>query len=105
MLWATSADLSQGGLLISRIVEISSPARLFCRNQQLHIIREGEVDSTVPIEDLGVLLLDNPQITMSAHLLGACADSNVAVVVCDSRHTPCSALTPFAAHSLHAKTL
>jgi CRISPR-associated protein Cas1 len=91
--------------MISRIVEVGSPARLSYKNKQLRVEREGEEPAHIPIEDLGVLVLDNEQITLTAALLSACAEANVAVVTCGAKHIPASLLAPFEGNTLHAKTL
>lgn len=91
--------------MIARVVEISSPARLSYKHKQLCIEREGEKPSTVPVEDLGVLILDNEQIVLTHAILTACAEANVAVIVCDNKHIPASLLAPFEGNTLHAKTL
>ena len=62
--------------MIKRIVEISNPARLSLKNQQMVIDRDGFESATVPIEDMGVLILDHPQISHSQGLLSACSGNN-----------------------------
>lgn len=91
--------------MIKRIVEISNPARLTLKNQQLVIDREGFEQSTVPIEDLGVLILDNPVITHTQGLLASCSENNVAVVICDSKHTPAAIILPLESHNLHTSII
>lgn len=91
--------------MIKRTIEISSPARLSLKNQQMVIDRDGLESATVPIEDMGVLILDHPQISHSQGLLSACAENNVAVIVCNSKHLPVAVLTPLEGNSLHTKTI
>ncbi|HEV2471406.1 MAG TPA: type II CRISPR-associated endonuclease Cas1 [Chthonomonadales bacterium] len=91
--------------MTARIVEIGSPAALVYRDGHLRIERAGGSVALVPIEDLGVLVLDQPQVTLTAPLLTACAEANVAVVVCDARHTPTALLSPFEGNTLHLKVL
>lgn len=91
--------------MIKRIVEIGNPARLSYRNRQMVIEREGFDTATVPVEDLGVLILDHPAISHTQALLAACAENNVAVLVCDGRHHPGAVLVPLEGHSLHSRTI
>ncbi len=91
--------------MIKRIVEISNPAYLHLRNRQMVIERERAELGSVPVEDLGVLILDHPAITHSQGLLTACFENNVVVLVCDSKHLPSAILLPLDGHSLHSKTL
>ena len=91
--------------MLKRIVEIGSPARLRMEHRQLLVEREDEERASVPIEDLGVLIIDHHAVTYSQALLAACFENNVVVVLCDSKHLPCAVLLPLAGHSLHAKIL
>lgn len=91
--------------MIKRIVEIGSPAHLSLRRKQLVIEpKEGE-KATVPIEDLGVLVLDHPQITHSQAILAGCAAMNVAVVFSNGKHLPEALLLPLSGHTLHSRTV
>lgn len=91
--------------MIKRIIEISNAANLRLDHSQLTVMREQQIVGTVPIEDLGVLVIDHPAITYSQALLSACFENNVVVVFCDTKHLPCALLLPLAGNSLHAKTL
>jgi CRISPR-associated protein Cas1 len=91
--------------MIKRIVEIGSPARLSLRHGQMVIVRQGEEDATVPIEDLGVLILEHPAVQHTQRLLSACLANNVSVLICDGKRMPCAILLPLEGHSLHAKIL
>jgi CRISPR-associated protein Cas1 len=91
--------------MIKRIIEISNPAQLSLKNRQMAVEREGFDSTTIPIEDIGILILDHPQITHTQGLLVACAENNVAVLVCNAKHTPCAILLPLEGNSLHSKTI
>jgi CRISPR-associated protein Cas1 len=56
--------------------------------------------SSIPIEDIGILVLDNPQITFSAALISALMTNNVAVISCDDRHMPHGCMLPYAGNTL-----
>lgn len=91
--------------MISRIVEVSTPCFLSLKHRQLVIERDGERVGSVPIEDLGVLILDNHSLVYTQQVMMACAEANVAVIVCNEKHMPVSMFVPFDANSLHTKTL
>lgn len=99
--------LANGNLcrVIKRIVEIGNPARLRMEHRQLLIERDNSETGFVPIEDLGVLIIDHPAVNYTQALLATCFENNVVVVLCDSKHLPCAVLLPLAGHSLHARTL
>jgi CRISPR-associated protein Cas1 len=56
--------------------------------------------ATIPIEDIGIVIIDNPQITLTSGLLQALQENNVAVIVCDYRHMPQSMLLPLEGNSI-----
>lgn len=89
--------------MISRIVEISSPAYVHVRQGQLLVERENEEPVQVPLEDLGVLILDNPAIRLTQATLSACGANSVVVIAADSKHLPTSLTLPSDANSLHGK--
>jgi len=92
--------------MIKRIIDISEPAYLHLKNQQLLIDKNGETVGSIPIEDLGVLILENPQIVITQMAIIACQKNNVALVFCDNRHLPYSLLLPVSdANTLHNKIL
>ena len=88
-----------------RTVEVSSPAYLHKEHAQLVVERDGERAGQVPLEDLGVLVVDNPSVTLSQSLLAACAENDAAVVLCDDKHLPIAVLLPLQGHSVQAETL
>lgn len=91
--------------MIKRIIEISGPARLSLNRGQMVVERHGLDPETVPVEDIGVLILDNPCISHTQGLLSACFEQNAAVLVCDSRHLPAAIFLPFEANSLHSRVI
>src|SRR5581483_5620609 len=90
-------------MVIKRIVELSSQAHLRLRDNQLIIERSETVQ--VPIEDLGILILDHHSITHTQQLLCACWQNNVAVVVCAERHLPGALLLPLEGHSIQSRII
>ncbi len=91
--------------MISRIVEIANPARLTFKDQQLRIERNDFPPATVPLEDLGVLIIDSNEVLLSSSLLGACAEYGVSVLFSNSKHVPVGLMQPIESHSLHARVL
>ncbi len=92
--------------MIKRTIDISDPAFLHLKNQQLLIDKGSETVATIPIEDLGVVLLEHPQIVVTQAVVVACQKNNVALVFCDERHLPYSLLLPVSdGNVLHNKIL
>lgn len=61
-----------------------------------------KIISTIPIEDIGVVILDNPQIIITQALIASLTDNNSAIIICDSKHLPNGFLLPIFNH--HAFT-
>ena len=93
--------------MIKKTLCFSNPAYLSLKNSQL-VIRLPEVEScdnlsdsfkqqserTIPIEDIGVVLLDNKRITITSSALEALIENNSAVITCDSKNMPIGLLLP-----------
>ncbi len=87
--------------MIKRTLCFSNPAYLSLKNAQL-VIKLPEVESnatlpeqlkndmvrTIPIEDIGIVLLDNKRITITQGVLEALLANNCAVVTCNDNHLP-----------------
>lgn len=93
--------------MIKKTLCFSNPAYLSIRNAQL-VIKLPEVEKagnltedykkttevTRPIEDIGVVVLDSKQITITQGALEALLENNSAVITCDSNHLPVGLLLP-----------
>ncbi|MGH9948979.1 MAG: type II CRISPR-associated endonuclease Cas1 [Pyrinomonadaceae bacterium] len=92
--------------MIKRTVEISTPGcYVHTKDEQLVIEKDGFKVGTVPIEDLGVLILDSPQLLITSSVMGKLAEENVSVIFTDAKHLPASLTIPFSAHSIQTKVL
>jgi CRISPR-associated protein Cas1 len=90
--------------MIKRILEVSSgPARLSIAYRQLVIEREGQEKATVPCEDIGVLLVDNPAIVYSHAVFTALAEAGAAVVLCGPNHHPASLVLPLEGNTVQTE--
>ena len=58
---------------------------------------------TAPVEDLGFVVLDHPQISFSMKLVEELSEYNVATVFCDSKHMPASMLLPLDVHHIQSE--
>lgn len=85
--------------MLKRSLVFTTPAALSLKNAQLVITLKEQPDTcrTVPIEELGVVLVDSPMVTLTIPLINALAEENVALIFCDQKGMP-NALTL----SLHA---
>jgi CRISPR-associated protein Cas1 len=91
--------------MIKKTVYLGNPYHIKLKDAQLEfMVPEGKgIDSLMtkklPLEDLGVLILDHPQITITHPVLQQIAAFNVALVSCDSNHMPASLLMPLEGHN------
>lgn len=102
--------------MIKRTLYFGSPAYLSVRLAQLEI-RLPEVEKNkslsdsfkdsaikrVPIEDIGVMVLDNKQITITQGALSALLDNNVAVVTCDDQRMPSGLMLPLSGNTTQSE--
>lgn len=88
-----------------RTVEVSSPARLSLRHRQLVVARDDGTAPTVPVEDLGLLIVDNPQVTYTHALLTSLVEAKVATVLCGPDHMPTGVILPYVANTLAGERL
>ena len=93
--------------MIKKTLCFSNPAYLSLRDAQL-LIRLPEVETnemltesfkkeserTIPIEDIGVVVLDNRRITVTSGVLEALLENNATVITCDQRSMPVGLLLP-----------
>ena len=90
--------------MLKRTLFFSNPYHLSLKDCQLVVQSKGElVTKTIPIEDLGFVVLDHPQISFSMPLVEQLNANNVAVVFCDSKHMPSSMLLNLESHSLQSE--
>ena len=93
--------------MIKKTLYFGNPAYLSLRNGQLVIKRpdceqtdeaydamKPPGETTRPIEDIGVVVLDHPQITITAGAVGALLEQGCAVITCDRRRMPVGLLLP-----------
>lgn len=102
--------------MIKRTIYFGNPAYLSLNNAQL-VVRLPEIENnntlpelfkknsitTIPVEDIGVVLLDHKQVTITQALLEALLENNVAVITCDSTHHPTGLLMPLSGNSIQSE--
>ncbi len=83
--------------MIKRTLYFGNPAYLKTLNEQLVITYPTEIingqplpeqSKQLPIEDIGVVILDHQQITISQALIAKLLANNVALITCDNSHHP-----------------
>ena len=88
--------------MIKRVLCIENPARLSLKLAQM-VVELQDVTRTVPIEDIGVVILDNKQITITHALIDALLANNVAIVTSNDKHLPVGLMLPLDGHNLQSE--
>ena len=91
--------------MIKRTLCFSNPAYLSLRNEQLVVKLEAHDDeperqTTIPIEDIGIVVLDHRQITITHGAMAALVDNNASVITCNNSHMPVGLLLPLEGHTI-----
>ncbi len=89
---------------MKRTIYITNPFNLSNRNRQLVIrSKDNGHETSIPIEDIGILIIESREVTLSSYLLSELASANVAVCVCDDTHHPIGLQLPLSGHNLHGE--
>jgi CRISP-associated protein Cas1 len=95
--------------MIKRTICIQNACFLKFRNEQLvlsysHVKgMEDMPEKTVPIEDIGMLVLEHQQISLTHYLLDKLVSSNVAVITCNDTHHPTGLFMPLESNTLQSE--
>ena len=97
--------------MIKKTLYFGNPAYLSMANKQM-IIKLPEVENadvpdtfkdrskaSIPVEDIGVVILDNKRITITHGLMEELLGNNVALITCDSLRMPVGLMLPLCGHS------
>jgi CRISPR-associated protein Cas1 len=93
--------------MIKKTLYFGNPAYLSMRNNQLAVklpeVEKNDAlpekfkrnsETTFPIEDLGVIVLDHKQITLTHGLIEALLKNNTALITCNNNHMPVGLMLP-----------
>lgn len=99
--------------MIKRTLYFGNPSYLSLTNAQL-VLRLPEVEkndtvpenfkkeaaASIPVEDIGIVVLDHKQITITQALIESLLDNNVALITCDSTHHPTGLMLPLCGNTI-----
>lgn len=94
--------------MIKKTLYFGNPAYLKKEQQQLKVefpAEEHKAAKTIPIEDVGLVILDHPRITITQALLATFIENNAAVLSCDVRHLPGGLFMPMTANHNYTEKL
>jgi CRISPR-associated protein Cas1 len=97
--------------MIKKTLHFSNPAYLSLKNGQLVIEKPdlnqlGEKDAKIsrPIEDIGIVVLDHPQITITHGCMDALLENNAAIITCNKDHQPVGMMLPIDGHGTQSES-
>ena len=90
--------------MIKRTLYFGNPAYLKTRNEQLivELTDSGEVKSAA-IEDIGIVILDHQQITITHSVIAKLLANNVALITCNETHHPTGLMLNLDGHTLQSQ--
>jgi CRISPR-associated protein Cas1 len=98
--------------MLKRTIYFGNPAHLSIKNKLLWAEIKDTNDSSATtkqvsfaLSDLGFIVLDHPQITITHYALAELAEQDIVVVSCDQKHLPISLNLPIYGNSLHSKRI
>ena len=93
--------------MLKRTLVFSSPMHLSLRNAQLVVSTKEPPNEqrTVPIEDIGLVMIENQMVTVTMPLLNALVDAGVAVILCDAKGMPHAMLQNMDGNNLQGECL
>jgi CRISPR-associated protein Cas1 len=90
--------------MIKRTLYFGNPSYLKTTNEQMVIeMQDTGETKTVPIEDIGIVILDHQQITITQSLLAKLLSNNTAVITCDNTHHPVGLQLCLDGHTLQSQ--
>lgn len=93
--------------MLKRTLVFSNPMNLSLKNRQLVLAYKDDPDTkiTVPIEDIGVVVIEDQRISITIPLLNALTDGDVQVVFCNDKGMPNSMLLSMDSNNKQGETL
>ena len=102
--------------MIKRTLYFGNPAYLSLKDNQI-VIKLPELErnvtlpdvfkknyvSTKPIEDIGFIIIDHKQITITSGLIDALLENNVAIITCDRKSLPTGMMLPLCGNTLQSE--
>ncbi len=93
--------------MLKRTLVFSNPVNLSLKNKQLVLSYKDTPDekTTIPIEDIGVVIMEDQQTSITLPLLNELTDNNVQVVICNSKGMPNAMLQGMNSNNLQGEIL
>jgi CRISP-associated protein Cas1 len=83
--------------MIKKTLYFENPSYIKLEQQQLVVNQKQDLtqpDRKIPVEDIGVVVFDHPQITTTQGIISALLKNNACIIYCDDKHMPLSMTLP-----------
>lgn len=85
--------------MIKKTLCFSNRAYLSCRNRQLIIKVDDPItgkpqEHSRPIEDIGVVVIESEQVTLTSYLISELLENKIAIITCNDKHMPSGLMLP-----------
>ena len=85
--------------MIKKTILIENKSSITTKNLQL-VLKSETRESSIPIEDIGFLVLDHPEIYLSIPAMNLMVENNTAVIICGNNHLPNGMLLNLNSHHI-----
>tara|TARA_Y100001934_G_scaffold228890_1_gene275564 strand:+ start:1658 stop:2542 length:885 start_codon:yes stop_codon:yes gene_type:complete len=89
--------------MIKRTISIDNPSKLSVQDSQLVIEQSGEIAGKIPVEDIGILIIDHPAVLYTHIAITALVENNAAVIFSAKNHHPTGLLLPLDTNSVQSE--
>ena len=73
--------------MIKKTILLENKATLTTKNRQL-VIKSETRESSIPIEDIGYIVIDHAEIYLSITAMNLIVENNSSVIICNTNHLP-----------------
>lgn len=73
--------------MLKKSILIERKSKVTCKNLQL-VIKNESREATIPIEDIGFIVIDNPETYVSMTAFNVLIANNASVIICNASHLP-----------------
>lgn len=85
--------------MLKKTILLENKASLSIKNLQL-VLKSEIRESTIPMEDIGFIVLDHPEIYLSIPAMNVLVENNTAVIICGKNHLPNGMLLNLNSHHI-----
>lgn len=92
--------------MLKKTIYLSRACSVSLKNCQMEIVdKDTGEEKIVPIEDIGIVIVENQRTTLTIPVLNALSDNNSTVIMCDRAMRPNSILLPLEGNNVQAEVL